>query len=915
MGVAYPELTGPSRKQGRIIGLILLLLVLLVSARTIASFVIEFQWWKEMGQLTTWISMLAYRVTPVVVASLLAWAVLLLAHSRALRFAGVSRVGNRWYGRIAVLVTLGLGIFVASSAVETWTVVRFFGGRNLPVEATAWQDAIFGLPLGFYLFDLPFYSVLRGYLLALTLAAAFLYWVAGRGWQLRDKLPELQQSQEVGPRIFLLEGGRESKFLRGTVVVFLIALAIRYFLGRYEMLFNDHGFMVGVDWVDKNIALPLQWLVIAWCLVAGVFVWIGRWYWAASLIVVIGLNAVVPRIVNAAYVRPNEITIQRPYIQTHIDATRSAFGLDERTREVEYEAVTETPIDPARHAALFDNVRLWDWRAFHDTTTQIQALRTYYVFNDSDVDRYVIDGRLRQVMLSPRELDIRQLPEAQTSWINPHFIYTHGYGMVMAEANQITPEGLPVLFVKDAPPIVETESLQLTRPELYYGEVMHEPVFVRTGEDEFNYPSGNENVFSRYDGTGGFPISSFPMRVAAALYEGDLNILLTTLLQDESRMMIRRNVSQRLASLAGFISWDPDPYLVLSDDGRLVWTVDGFTTSRAHPYSQTLGLQGVGTVNYIRNSVKATVDAYSGDARLYIFDESDPIIEAYRRLFPQLLLPESEMPADLRQHARYPETLFRVQAEIYRTFHMLDPQAFYNKEDVWDVARNLYGQASQPQELTPTYIVASIPGEEQAEFLLMLPFAPRNKDNLIGLMVARCDGDQLGELLFLQLSKQELFFGTMQIEARINQDQNISKDLSLWNQQGSQVLRGQMLVLPVENTLIYVEPLYIQASEARMPQLKKVVLAMGNKLIYRDTYEEALAELSAVSGFSTSAAVAAVAAAAAQTPGALAEPAPSADPRLEDIRRRLQRYRGLSSQGQWSEAGRELEAIESLVGQ
>jgi uncharacterized membrane protein (UPF0182 family) len=908
--VAYRELPAPPR-QGRLIGLLILLFLVLLSARTIASYALEYHWWNELGQLPTWYSMLAYRVAPVAATALLAFVLLLAAHSRGLAFAEVRRIRNPWYRRIATLVLLLLAVFVASSSVDTWTVVRYFGGRHLPPEATAWHDPVFGKPLSFYLFGLPFYSLLRRYLLAVTLVAALVFWITARAWQLKDRLAELQQTQELDLRILRLEGGLESKFLRGAAAVFLVGLAIRYFLGRYELLFTDHGFMVGADWVNTKIALPLQWLVIASCLASALLVWMGRWLAAASLIAVLVLRAVVPAVVAATYVRPTEITIQRPYIETHIHATRSAYGLDRRAREVEFPAVLETKIDPAKHRALFDNVRLWDWRAFHDTTTQIQALRTYYVFHDSDVDRYVIDGQLRQVMLSPRELDIRQLPDAQARWVNPHFIYTHGYGMVMAEANRITSEGLPVLFVQDAPPQVKTQSLKLTRPEIYYGEVTHEPVFVRTKEMEFNYPSGSENVFSRYEGTGGFPIASFPMRLAAAIAYGDINIVLTTLFTNESRMMIRRNVRERLRHIAGFVSWDEDPYLVLRDDGRLAWTVDGYTTSNAHPYSQMLNLEDVGRINYIRNSVKATVDAYTGETRLYVFDPGDPVIRAYQRLFPALLRPEAEMPADLRLHARYPVTLFRIQAEMYRTYHMLDPQAFYNKEDVWDIGRNIYGPELRPQPLQPTYVVASVPGEDEAEFLLMLPFTPRNKDNLIGLMLARCDGDKLGELLFLQLSKQELFFGTMQIEARINQDQYISKDLTLWNQQGSQVLRGQMLVLPVENTLLYVEPIYIQAAEARMPQLKKVVLAMGNKLIYRDTYEEALAELASVGGF-------------AQGPprpaGVQAETAtrpsetPRADPRLEAIREHLRRYRSLAADGQWAEAGKQLEEIERLVG-
>ena len=376
-------------------------------------------------------------------------------------------------------------------------------------------------------------------------------------------------------------------------------------------------------------------------------------------------------------------------------------------------------------------------------------------------------------------------------------------------------------------------------------------------------------------------------------------------------MMIRRRVLERIDALAEFIHWDSDPYLVLTDEGRLVWTVDGFTTSDAHPYAQGVALQNVGTVNYMRNAVKATVDAYSGATRIYIFDPSDPIIRAYQNLFPSLFQPASAMPADLRRHARYPEAFFLVQAEMYRVYHMRDPQAFYNKEDVWDVARNIYGQDSRPTQLTPTYVVATVPGGETPEFLLLLPFTPRNKDNMIGLMVARCDGDSLGELLFLQLSKQELIFGPMQIEARINQDQNISKDLTLWNQQGSQVLRGQILVLPAGKTFLYVEPIYIQAAEARMPQLKKVVLAVGNDLVYRDTYEESIQALAQLQpGSAPSPAPAAVAAA-----GAAPASAPSSDRRIQTIREHLRRYRDLSTQGKWAEAGREMEAIERLAAQ
>jgi len=469
-----------------------------------------------------------------------------------------------------------------------------------------------------------------------------------------------------------------------------------------------------------------------------------------------------------------------------------------------------------------------------------------------------------------------------------------------------------VLFIQNAPAEVKSKSLKLTRPEIYYGEVTHEPIFVRTDQPEFNYPSGSENVHSRYEGRGGFPIDSLPLRFAASLAQTDWNILLTGFFTSESRMMIRRGVRERVEQLAGFLKWDADPYLVISESGRLVWMIDGYTTSGAHPYSRSMRLPRGGDANYIRNSVKATVDAYDGDVRLYIFDPSDPIIMAYSRLFPELFRKYGEMPADLREHARYPEGMFRVQAEMYRTFHMRDPEAFYNKEDSWDLARFINSQHGKPESLAPTYVVATLPGETKPEFLLLVPFTPRNKDNLIGFMAARCDGDKLGELLFLILSKQELVFGPMQIEARINQDQNISKDLTLWNQQGSQVLRGQMLVLPVEDTFVYIEPIYIQASEARMPQLKKVVLAVGNTLIYTDTYEQALAQLA---GLPPAALQPAAGGGPTITTGA-APPAaatPDADRRMDQMRRHLQRYRELVSQGKWADAGKELEALEGAL--
>lgn len=902
---------GSRRSRAGLIALAVCLFAVLLGARSMASYVIEIAWWKELGQFRTWLSMLYYGVAPVALATAIAFAVLWITHARALKFALTSLHEHKIYARLSALALLLLAYLIAASAIDTWTVVRFAGSRGLTAAASGWRDTVFDKPLSFYLFDLPFYGMLRSYVLALVIFSILLYWIAGRAWQLRYKLSDIQSAREIDPAIFRLEGGLESRFLRGAAVFLLLALAVRFFLGRYEMVYNTHGsFLVGVDYVDLNIGLPLQWLLIAACLAASVLILAGRWILAASMSLALVVAFVAPLLVSSLYVRPNEISLERPYIQAHIHATRSAYGLEQQVKEIEFNADPNGTIDTAKHKDLLDNVRLWDYQAFHDTITQRQALRTYYVFHDSDVDRYTIDGQYRQVLLAPRELDISNLPDARNNWINPAFIYTHGYGLVLAEVSKMTSDGLPVLMIQDAPPKISTPSLKLTRPEIYYGEVTHEPVFVQTKQAEFNYPSGEKYESSRYEGTGGFPIDSFAMRLAAATSEGEPNIMLTDYFTPGSRMMIHRKVRDRLQQLAPFLSWDQDPYLVITDAGRLVWMIDGYTTSDAHPSSRAVDVADMGSVNYIRNAVKATIDAYDGETHLYIFAPDDPIIGAYRNLFPDLFLPASSMPADLRRHARYPETLFSIQAEIYRTYHMLDPQSFYNKEDVWELAQHS-DQDTTSSAVTPTYVMAAVPGEDKPEFLLLLPFTPRSKNNLIGLMAARCDGEHLGEVVVLLLSKQKLINGPMNIAALINQDQNISKDLTLWNQQGSHVVRGQILILPVGNTFLYVDPIYIQATQGSMPQLKKIVLAVGSKLIYADSYEEALEQLSNGAQQLIQQATAAPAGAGGTSAPAMT----GADQRLARVREHLRRYRDFAAQGKWADAGKELEAIEAEVKQ
>jgi len=886
--------------------LIFLIVGFLLFAAGIADTVIEYQWWKEVGRVNVWVNQYAYGVLPVLLGAVAAAAIIWMSFARGLKFGGSGLRHMPIVLRVSPFAALLLGFLIAAASIDRWSLLRLVGSTGPRVDHP-WSDPVFGMPLGFYLFTLPAIRSAHSYVLGVVLASLAAYWLAARSAQLRQTFEEMQQNTDIDLSALNLSGALESFFIRAGGAVFLLSLALRFYLQRYSLLLADHGFMTGIDWTDEMIRLPLLWVMVATCCLGALLLLVGRLKTAGFLVAVaFAANMAIPAVIYAVYVRPNEINLEKPYISRHIEATRAAFGLTSRVVEGDFTTVAGARIDPVKNRPLLDNIRLWEWRAFHDTVTQIQALRPYYVFHDTDVDRYTIGGQLRQVLLTPRELDIRQLPDARTRWINPHFIYTHGYGMVMAEANLITSDGLPQLLVQDAPPSIRVDSLKLTRPEIYYGEVVHEPVIVTTSQKEFSYPSGNDSVFTRYDGKGGFPIAPFWLRAAAAIRDADYNLLLTNLISPDSRMMIHRSVSERLENIAGFLVWDSDPYLVVTPDGRLVWTADGYTASDSHPYSQSVRLRRGQRMNYLRNSVKATVDAYDGTIHLYIADPSDPIVNAYNNVFPGLFEPASAMPAEIREHLRFPEYLFRIQAEIYRTYHMRAPQAFYNKEDVWDIARKQQG--GRVESLDPAYIVGTLPGETKPEFLLTLPFTPRGKDNLIGVMVARCDGDKLGELRFLHLSKQALIFGPMQIDARIAQDPEISKDLTLWNQQGSEVLRGQMLVLPVDNTFLYVEPIYLQSSQARMPQLKKVVVASGNDLVYRNTYQEAIA---ALTGAKLEAAQPVPG--TAERPVAEAKPQTDGSPRIEEIRQRLRRYRELWSQGKYSEAGRELEAVEALV--
>jgi len=548
-------------------------------------------------------------------------------------------------------------------------------------------------------------------------------------------------------------------------------------------------------------------------------------------VLVVG-TGIYPSLVQKLKVVPNEIALEKPYLEKNIQYTNLAYGLD-NIKYQEFPAEERlTREDLKRNELTVKNIRLWDHAPLLSTYSQLQEIRTYYKFIDVDNDRYFVNGEYRQVMLSPRELSYRALP-ART-WVNEHIIYTHGYGAVLGPVNRISPEGLPEFFIKDIPP-VSSADIKITRPEIYYGETSNEYVFVRTKREEFDYPVGEKNVYTQYQGKGGVPLS-FWKKVVFAVRFGSLDILLSNDVTGESRIMYYRKIHDRVSRVAPFVRLDPDSYLVISKEGRLLWVLDGYTVTDRFPYSEPV--PGLG--NYIRNSVKAVVDAYDGTVSLYTSDPKDPIIQTYAKIFPGVFQPLEQMPDDLRSHIRYPQALLSIQARMYGTYHMQDPQVFYNKEDLWTIPRKAASGQGSEKEYPPYYTIMKLPEGKKEEFVVLLPFTPSKKDNMSAWMAGRCDVPHYGEVLVYVFPKQKMIYGPRQIEARIDQEAEISKQLSLWSQRGSQVIRGDLLAIPIEKSILYVEPLYLAAEKSQLPELKRVIVAFGNSLAMEENLELAL---------------------------------------------------------------------------
>jgi uncharacterized membrane protein (UPF0182 family) len=710
---------------------------------------------------------------------------------------------------------------------------------------------------------------------------------------------------------------------------FLLMLAAQEYISRFTMLLDEHTIFSGVNYTEAHILITGKLVVAAALVVGAAIAAINSLKWPKAQRLVV---AVVPAVlvylavqvvgwyVSSFIVKPNQLDRERPFIARNIEWTRQAWGLD-RLAQQEFPAeTTAEAADPAGNQATLKNIRLWDWRALQDTLRQIQEIRTYYDFPDIDIDRYTINGEYREVMLAARELNIEKLPDSSRNWINEKLIYTHGYAITMNPVNGFTTEGLPTLMLSNMPVQSTVPSLTITQPEIYFGQLTNTDVYVKTKQQEFNYPQGQANNLTSYQGTGGIVLGGPLRRTLIAADRGDLwKVPFSDDITAQSRLLMRRNIRERVAALAPFLTWDADPYVVAGDDGRLYWMLDAFTTSDSYPYSSHYAL-GEDQVNYMRNSVKVVIDAYNGTTTFYVFDTQDPILGAWRRIFPSLFRDAAEMPADLRRHVRYPQLLFEEQAAVYGLYHMSDPEVFYNREDLWTVASEL-GMSDtgeqQAQAMEPNYVLMKLPGEAAVEFVEILPFTPANRNNLIGWIAGRSDGANYGTAIVYDFPKTKLVDGPMQIEARIDQNAQLSGQLTLWNQQGSHVRRGTLLVIPCGKALLYAEPIYLQADRSPMPELRLVVLALQDRLAYAPTFEGAMAALFGGEASTVSAAAGAPESSPTPTPAPATAGSGSPDRKalIAAAARDLTDYQSLTAQGKLAEAGQKLEDLKRKLDQ
>ena len=898
-----PGPDGPGTRQAIRVLLVVVLGMLIVFPASM-RLAADLFWFREIGYQRVFMTELMTKVLLFVIVGVVSYALLAIN----LRFArrGASPV-NVLSGQVpeslvelieklprlttpAALVFAGLAGISASAA---WmTVLQFLNGA--PFGAI---DPVFNRDIGFYTFVMPALAMVLGLLSTLTVVAALL---SGFVYLVRGDI------RPPNPRISL--SPRASAHLGVLVIAFLVLAAARIWVVQIpELVYSSTGPFTGASYADMHARRPGLHVTAIVALLGAVFIGWGivrRRVLPAVPIALVAYFAVgflgrslYPSAIQRLVVAPTELGRERPFIQNHISATRLAWGIDSvATRDLPGD-VALSLADIQKNGPTIENVRLWEREPLLQTFGQLQEIRTYYDFVSVDDDRYVVDGRYRQVLLSARELNTGALPTR--SFINDHLTFTHGMGLTLAPVNQVTTEGLPVLFVKDLPPVT-TGDLAVKRPQIYYGELTNEYAIVGTRLPEFDYPSGDANITAKYEGRGGVPLT-FWRRLTLAWHFASLKMLLSGDITSTSRILYRRNIVERASRALPFVRLDSDPYLVLTTAGDLVWIIDAYTTTSRYPYAARL----VDGTTYMRNSVKITIDAYHGSVKAYISDPGDPLIQTQARIFPGILEPLSALPEDLRRHLRYPEDLYRAQAGLYTTYHMTEPEQFYHREDQWQIPA---ADVGRDRSTFMRHIVMRLPDEQNPEYIFMTPFTPRQKDNLAAWMVARSDGEHYGKLLVYRFPKQSLVFGPRQIMNRINQDTEIARQITLWDQRGSEVIRGELLVIPIEQSLLYVQPIFLRAEGGQIPELKRVVVAHQNQVVMAETLEQGLGLLFG-SGAGRPTVVAADTTATATSPAATSASATLLR-QLQDV---FDRAIAAQRAGNWAQYGEEMNRLGELI--
>ncbi len=904
------------RRRGLVVVIVLAgaVILALASAPALAKLAADWYWFTAIGFETVFLTSIGTRIGLGLAIGVIAFAFFYVNLRLAQRgivpdivlstSSGTQKIDlTNILRRLSLPTAAILGLLMAISGAGSWLLLLRYLHRTPFGEV----DPVFGRDIGYYVFSLPAVAAVLQLVVGLTILALLI----------TVPLYVLRKDLIVQGRRVTIEPSAE-RHLAGLLAILFASIAANAFFVRLpSLVYSTTGPLFGASYTDLVVRAPLFRVLGVVAIVGAIWILIGSRggkivrttaIVAGAYIGVAILGAIATSAMQSVIVKPNELVKETPQIESHIAATQRAWGLDAvTTRDLTGEA-TLTLADIEANAGTIRNVRLWDREPLAQTFRQIQEIRTYYDFRSVDDDRYWIDGEYRQVLLSPRELNSASLP--QRNFINERLTYTHGTGIALSPVNQVSPEGLPVLFIKDIPP-TSTVSINVTRPGIYYGETPGDYVFVNTKQPEFDYPLGDSIAYTVYDGTGGVPVNSRLRKLIMSLRFGSLDVFLTDLITRDSRVLYHRNIAERASKALPFLIWDADPYIVVTDDGRLKWILDAYTASGRYPYSLPAGR---GT-NYMRNSVKVVIDAYDGNVEAYIADPNDPIIQTYAKIFEGLFRPIDDMPADLRAHVRYPSDLFRIQTGLYSTYHMDQPDNFYAREDQWQIP-NLTQSDVSGGDAFLRYIVMRLPGETQEEYITMTPFTPQQKDNLAAWMVARSDGEHYGHLVVYRFPRQSLVFGPTQIVNRINQDTEISRQISLWDQRGSEVIRGNLLVIPIEESLIFIQSIYLRAEGGRIPELKRVILAYQNQVVMEETLAQGLARLfgGAIDVDAPSSDVAPVAAAAAVPTGG-GDASARIQSLIDEASARYEQATAAQQRGDWASYGEEMRRVGELLRQ